>query len=49
MNSNLTSFSSYAVSFLKENVLSSLTAKQKKILIIASIAIGCLYRARLDC
>ena len=38
MNINFNSFPSYAVSLLRENVLPSLTAQHKKILVIASIA-----------
>jgi len=40
MNITLNSFSNYAISFLKEEVLPTLTAQQKKILIISSIAFG---------
>lgn len=42
MNINFNSFSCYAVSFLKESILPSFTAQQKKILVIASIAFGVL-------
>lgn len=42
MNVNFNSLSSNALSFFKENVLSSLTDQQKKILIVASIAFSCL-------
>src|ERR1700730_5427672 len=36
------SFSNYVISLLKDNVLPSLTAQQKKILLIASVAFSCL-------
>lgn len=40
MNIHLNSFSNYAVSFLKESVLPSLSAQHKKILVIVSLALG---------
>lgn len=40
MNIHLNSFSNYAVSFLKESVLPSLSTQHKKILVIASLALG---------
>ena len=36
------SFSNYAVSLLKDQVLPSLTAQQKKILLVVSVAFSCL-------
>ena len=40
MHINFHSFSNQAISSLKENILPTLTAQQKKILVIASIALG---------
>ena len=45
MNIKLNVFSDYAVSLFKENVLPSLTSQQKKIILIASIALGLLAAA----
>lgn len=52
MNINFCSFSGYAVSLMKESVLPSFTAQQKKILVIASIAfaiLAALYAASRCC
>lgn len=52
MNINLCSFSGYTVSFLSESVLPSISAQQKKILVIASIAfaiLAALYAASHCC
>lgn len=42
MNINFNYFSNYAVSFLNDSVLPSLSAQQKKILVVVSLALGCL-------